>query len=325
MELVYLSRADVEALGTTMRDVLEALDVGFAAKGRGNTEMPPKPGIHTRPDCFIHAMPAYVKELDVAGLKWVAGYPPNPARGLPYITGLLVLNDCETGVPLAVMDCAWVTAMRTGASAGISAKYLARAGSDTAAIVGCGVQARASLKALAEELPTLAEVRCYDLLPEATARFIAEMAAMFPALRFETCASAPEAVHAADVVVTAVPIVVNPKPDLDAGMLKEGGLAISLDYDSAWTGAAMRECDKFCSDDVGQLLATKEHGVYFGGIPATISADLGELAAGLKPGRQSDAERIFSMNMGIAVDDMMTAKVVYERALELGAGVRLPL
>jgi ornithine cyclodeaminase/alanine dehydrogenase len=325
VELVYLSRADVEALGTTMRDVLEALDVGFAAKGRGNTEMPPKPGIHTRPDCFIHAMPAYVKELDVAGLKWVAGYPPNPARGLPYITGLLVLNDCETGVPLAVMDCAWVTAMRTGASAGISAKYLARAGSDTAAIVGCGVQARTSLKALAEELPTLAEVRCYDLLPEATARFIAEMAAMFPALRFETCASAPEAVHAADVVVTAVPIVVNPKPDLDAGMLKEGGLAISLDYDSAWTGAAMRECDKFCSDDVGQLLATKEHGVYFGGIPATISADLGELAAGLKPGRQSDAERIFSMNMGIAVDDMMTAKVVYERALELGAGVRLPL
>ena len=325
MELVYLSRADVEALGTTMRDVLEALDVGFAAKGRGNTEMPPKPGIHTRPDCFIHAMPAYVKELDVAGLKWVAGYPPNPARGLPYITGLLVLNDCETGVPLAVMDCAWVTAMRTGASAGISAKYLARAGSDTAAIVGCGVQARTSLKALAEELPTLAEVRCYDLLPEATARFIAEMAAMFPALRFETCASAPEAVHAADVVVTAVPIVVNPKPDLDAGMLKEGGLAISLDYDFAWTGAAMRECDKFCSDDVGQLLATKEHGVYFGGIPATISADLGELAAGLKPGRQSDAERIFSMNMGIAVDDMMTAKVVYERALELGAGVRLPL
>lgn len=325
MELLYLSRADVEALGTTMRDVLEALDIGFAAKGRGNTEMPPKPGIHTRPDCFIHAMPAYVKELDLAGLKWVAGYPPNPARGLPYITGLLVLNDCETGVPLAVMDCAWVTAMRTGASAGISAKYLARAGSDTAAIVGCGVQARTSLKALVEELPTLAEVRCYDLLPEATARFIAEMAAMFPALRFETCASAPEAVHAADVVVTAVPIVVNPKPDLDAGMLKEGGLAISLDYDSAWTGAAMRECDKFCSDDVGQLLATKEHGVYFGGIPATISADLGELAAGLKPGRQSDAERIFSMNMGIAVDDMMTAKVVYERALELGAGVRLPL
>ena len=89
-------------------------------------------------------MPAYVQEPEVAGLKWVSGYPPNPAKGLPYITGLLVLNDPETGVPLAVMDCAWITAMRTGASAGISAKYLARADSEVAAMVGCGVQARPS-------------------------------------------------------------------------------------------------------------------------------------------------------------------------------------
>ena len=133
MELLYLSRADVEGLGLSMREVLRAVDDGFAAKGRGLTEMPPKPGIHTRPDCFIHAMPAYVREPEVAGLKWVSGYPPNPAKGLPYITGLLMLNDPETGVPLAVMDCAWITAMRTGASAGISAKYLARPDSEVAA------------------------------------------------------------------------------------------------------------------------------------------------------------------------------------------------
>jgi len=325
VELVYLSRADVEGLGMSMREVLDALDRGFAAKGRGHTEMPPKPGIHTRPDCFIHAMPAYVQELEVAGLKWVSGYPPNTAKGLPYVTGLLVVNDCETGVPLAVMDCVWITAMRTGASVGIAARYLAREGSDTAAIVGCGVQARTSLRALVEELPALAEVRCYDLLPAATQRYIADMASLFPALRFVSCASAPDAVRPADVVVTAIPIAAHPEPDLDAGMLKEGGLAVALDYDSAWTSAAMQECDRFCSDDIGQLLSTKEHGVYFGGIPAAISADLGELAAGLKSGRENDGERIFSMNMGIAVDDMVTAKVLYERALERGAGVRLPL
>jgi ornithine cyclodeaminase/alanine dehydrogenase len=325
VDLVYLSRADIEDLGMSMKEVLSALDRGFAAKGRGATEMPPKPGIHTRPDCFIHAMPAYVRELDVAGLKWVSGYPPNTAKGLPYISGLLVLNDCDTGVPLAVMDCVWITAMRTGASVGISARYLARAGSDTVAIVGCGVQARTSLMALVEELPALREVRCHDLFPEATKRFIADMVAMFPALRFVACASAPDAARGADVVVTAIPIVVDPQPDLDAGMLEEGGLGVALDYDSAWTSAAMRECDRFCSDDVDQLLATKEHGVYFGGIPAAISADLGELAAGLKPGRERDHERIFSMNMGIAVDDMVTAQVLYERALERGAGARLPL
>jgi ornithine cyclodeaminase/alanine dehydrogenase len=325
VELVYLSRADVESLGLSMREIIEALDLGFAAKGRGETEMPPKPGIHTRPDSFIHAMPAYVKDPEVAGLKWVSGYPANTAKGLPYITGLLVLNDPETGVPLAVMDCAWITAMRTGASAGISARYLARRDSAVAAIVGCGVQARTSVMALAEELPALREVRCYDLLASATQAFVEEMAPAFPALRFVTCGSAADAVRPADVAVTAIPIVVDPAPDLDAGMLKPGGLAISLDYDSAWTSPAMRECDKFCADDVAQLLATRDHGVYFGGIPETIHADLGDLAAGTRPGHETGDERIFSMNMGIAVDDMVTARVLYERALERGAGVRLPL
>ena len=325
MELLYLSRDAVAGLGMSMREVLTAVDAGFAAKGRGQTEMPPKPGIHTRPDCFLHAMPAYVRQPEAAGLKWVSGYPPNPAKGLPYIAGLFVLNDPDTGLPLAVMDCSWITAMRTGASAGISCKYLARPDSEVGAFVGCGVQARCSLMALVETLPGLREVRCYDLLSEATAGFIDEMAAVFPKLRFVACAAAAEAVRPADVVVSAIPIVVDPRPELDAGLLKEGGLACSLDYDSAWTGAAMAGCDKFCSDDVGQLLSTKEHGVYFAGIPEHIHADLGELAAGLKPGREDDRERIFSMNMGIAVDDVVTAKALYDRALERGAGIRLPL
>jgi ornithine cyclodeaminase/alanine dehydrogenase-like protein (mu-crystallin family) len=325
VDLLYLSRADIEGLGLSMREVLRAVDEGFAARGRGLTEMPPKPGIHTRPDCFIHAMPAYVQEPEVAGLKWVSGYPSNPAKGLPYITGLLVLNDPETGVPLAVMDCAWITAIRTGASAGISARYLARTDSEVAAVVGCGVQARPSLAALVETLPDLAGVRCYDLLPAATAAFVAEMGAAFPDLRFTPCESAAAAVREADVAVTAIPIVTQPAPELDGDDLREGALAISLDYDSAWTSAAMRRCDKFCADDVPQLLATRDHGVYFSGIPEVIHADLGELAAGLKPGREQSSERIFSMNMGIAVDDMVTAKVLYDLALRRGAGTRLPI
>ena len=87
----------------------------------------------------------------------------------------------------------------------------------------------------------------------------------------------------------------------------------------------MKECDKFVCDDTHQLLSTKEEGVYFGGIRREYVADLGELAAGLKPGRQNERERIFSMNMGIAVDEMVTAKIVYERALERGIGTRLPV
>ena len=119
--LLYLSREDVEAVDLSMADIIAALEEMFREKGQGKVEMPPKPGIHTRPDAFIHAMPAYIPSLEAAGMKWVSGYPGNQARGLPYITGLLVLNDPLTGIPLAVMDATWITAMRTGAAAQVAA------------------------------------------------------------------------------------------------------------------------------------------------------------------------------------------------------------
>ena len=139
-------------------------------------------------------------------------------------------------------------------------------------ILGCGVQARTSLMALVETLQELRQVRCNDLFPACTKRFIDDMSAAFPGLEFVTCSSPAEMIEGADVVVSAIPIVTEPQPALDAGMLKPGGLAVSLDYDSAWTSAAMRERAKDCSDDIGQMLTTKEHGVYFGGIPNEIYA-----------------------------------------------------
>ena len=91
--MLYLSRRDVEEVGLSMREIIEALDRMFREKGEGRVEMPPKPGIHTQPDAFIHAMPAYIPSLGSAGMKWVSGYPGNQKKGLPYITGLLILND----------------------------------------------------------------------------------------------------------------------------------------------------------------------------------------------------------------------------------------
>ncbi len=117
-QFLYLSRADVEAVELPMPEIIDALEVAFRQHGQGKVEMPPKPGVHSRPDAFIHAMPCYIPGPEAIGIKWVAGYPENPKRGLPYITGLLVLNDAETGLPLAVMDCTWITAKRTGGGHG---------------------------------------------------------------------------------------------------------------------------------------------------------------------------------------------------------------
>ena len=126
-QLLYLSQADVVSAGLSMAEIISSMERMFLAKGQGRTEMPPKPGIHPGGgDNFIHAMPAYISDLKSAGIKWVSGFPQNPKKGLPYISGLLIFNDAQTGLPLAVMDCVWITAKRTGAASAISARHLAR-------------------------------------------------------------------------------------------------------------------------------------------------------------------------------------------------------
>ena len=107
----------------------------FLEKAKRRVEMPPKPAIHTNGDAFLHAMPAFIPKIKSAGMKWVGGYPENYKRGLPYITGLLVLNDMETGVPMP----SWTAPDNGGAHGGgtaLTAKYLARQGSNTLAILG---------------------------------------------------------------------------------------------------------------------------------------------------------------------------------------------
>jgi ornithine cyclodeaminase/alanine dehydrogenase-like protein (mu-crystallin family) len=147
-KVLYLSRADVVSTGLGMAKIIQLLEKAFDEKGHGRVEMPPKPGIHPGGgDNFIHAMPAYIPALNSAGIKWVSGFPGNAQKGLPYITGLLILNDPETGIPIAVMDCEWITAMRTAAASAVAAKRLARPDSARLGVLGCGVQGRTNTEA----------------------------------------------------------------------------------------------------------------------------------------------------------------------------------
>ncbi len=320
-QLLYLSRADVEAVGVTMREVIDALAVAFQEHGLGHAEMPPKPGVHSQPNAFIHAMPAYIPALHAIGLKWVSGYPGNQQKGLPYITGLLILNDDETGIPLAVMDCTWITAMRTGAATALAASYLARPESETVGILGCGVQGRTNLEGLATLFP-VKRVLAYDKTPENAQRYAADMSARF-GLEVKVVDDPRRAVSGCDMVVTAGPILHTPHATIKAGWLDAGAFASLVDYDSYWDGPALQEVDKFCTDDIPQLEYYRSIG-YFQSIPP-IYASLGELVTGRKPGRQSPAERTIACNLGLALDDMATAPIVYRRAVERGIGTWLPL
>jgi ornithine cyclodeaminase/alanine dehydrogenase len=319
--MLYLSRADVEKVALDMPTILKLLEEAFKEKGNGKVEMPPKPGIHTMPDAFIHAMPAFIPSLHSAGIKWVSGYPENFKRGLPYITGLLILNKDETGIPYAVMDCTWITAYRTGAATGLAAKYLARPNSEVAAILACGVQGRTNLEALASIFP-LKRAYAYDILPEVQAKFITEMKKKF---KFEIlpAKSPKEAVTASDLVVTSGPILKHPTPTIEKDWLKPGGFGSAVDFDSYWTGPAMAQMDRISTDDHAQFEYYRESG-YFSQTPAPY-ADLGQLATGQKPGRGSDKERNLAINLGLAMDDMAIAPEIYRRAMAKEIGTWLPL
>src|SRR5512139_314346 len=199
-QVLYLSRTDVETVNLSMQEIIGLLEQAFLEKGNGKVEMPPKPGIHTMPDAFIHAMPAYIPSMKSAGIKWVSGYPENFKRGLPYISGLMIMNDAETGIPYAVMDCSWITAMRTGAASALSAKYLARPASETAGILACGVQGRTNLEALACLFP-VKRAYAYDILPDIQEKFVVEMRERFD---FEIVGvkEPKQAVVESDLVVT---------------------------------------------------------------------------------------------------------------------------
>lgn len=321
LQLLYLSRADVEAVALDMPTIIELLEKAFLEKSQGKVEMPPKPGIHPLPNAFIHAMPAFIPALQSAGIKWVSGFPGNTARGLPYITGLLVLNDAQTGIPYAVMDCTWITANRTGAKTAIAARYLARPGSETAGILACGTQGRTNLLALATLFP-LRRVFAYDIDPQAQARYIEEMRARFS---FEIIGvrQPREAVIESDLVVTSGPILANPTPTIEKDWLKPGAFGSAVDYDSYWSGPALAQIDKLVTDDLPQFHDHRRGG-YFKHTPEPY-AELGDLVAGSKPGRQNDSERTLAMNLGLAMDDMAVAPEIYRRARQLGLGVWLQL
>jgi len=318
---LYLSRKDVEGVNMGMTDIIIALEDMFKEKGEGRVEMPPKPGIHTRQDAFIHAMPAYIPKLQSAGMKWVSGYPDNQKLNLPYISGLLILNDPENGFPIAVMDATWITAMRTGAATAVAAKYLARPDSSSVGIIACGVQGRSNLEALSC-LFGIDKVKAFDISPQAAELFAIEMKEVIKG-EIEIVNDPRDAVVGLDLVVTSGPILKNPDPVVEAGWLSEGSFASLVDFDSYFKADALREADKLATDDKNQMLSYREHG-YFKDTPQPY-ADLGEIAAGKKPGRENSSERTICINLGLALADMATAIVIYKKAREKGLGIQLPL
>jgi len=306
--LVYLTREEVKAALPAVLDQVDLVEDTYRAMARGRVEMPPKPGVHPRPDAFIHAMPAYLRDRDVAALKWVSGYPENPRRGLPYISGLIVVNEAETGLPRAIMDAGEITAARTAAASGVCVRALAPAGWSEAAILGFGEQGRYHAGVVTALNPR-ARIHVYDprLTPDPESP---------SAVDVHVHADARSAVRDAQVVITAGPIIKSPRPVLDSGWLAGGGLLLPVDFDFYLKPELVAAAELFLVDDVDQYEYYRTQG-HFGGWPSA------QATVGAALERGVEGKLVVACNLGVGALDAAFADAVLTAAERTGSGERL--
>ena len=323
---LYLTQDEVKSI-LDMKSTLEAVESAFREMGNENIEMPARVYLHFDKGVLI-AMPAYMPGLDAAGTKLVTVHPGNKqAYGLPAVNARIVLNSPENGLPLAIMDGTYVTALRTGAAGATGIKYLSREDSKEVGLCGLGVQGRSQLVGLMEVRPGVEKIKVYDIVPEAKKAFVDEMNEKYSGVNFVPVDSAKKAAEGSDIVITCTP---SPEPFIDGAWLKKGCHVSAIGAD---TGAkrelmtsVIERCDKLVVDFIPQAFVTgdfripKEEGVI---TEEDIYAELGQIVAGKKEGRTSPDEVTLFKATGLAIQDVGTAHKVYQLAKEKGIGITL--
>jgi len=320
MEVLWLTQEEVKSV-MDMHSDMQVVERAFRQHGLGKVQMPPKSYLYyTAYNGDLRTMPAYLEEEDITGVKIVNVHPGNPALGLPTVMALIVLISPQTGAPIAIMDGTYLTDIRTGAAGGIAAKYLARKDSKVIGLVGAGNQARTQLEALSEVFePELVKVT--SRTKESCEQFIREAADIISCeIRYEETI---ENVCDCDILVTTTP---TRKPIVKAQWIKEGTHINAIGADAVGKEELDPELiirSKIVVDDIVQALHSGEVNVplfkhYIS--ENDIHAQLGEVIVGLKPGRTSEEEITIFDSTGLAIQDVASAHLVYQRALSKGLG-----
>lgn len=324
-EILYLTRADIEGLGIGRLETVELVREALTEHGKKDCEMPAKIGIHPVPNSLMHAMPAWIPKSEACGIKWAENFPDNHELGLPATSGLVVLNDPESGWPVSVMDAVWITARRTPAVTALACEFLAPSRTTEAGIAGAGVQGREHAQVLPMVLRDLEVLKIYDPRREAVDSLIADLGDTAPEVELRAAEGPEEIVRGSQVVMSATPILFEPDPQVRHEWIEPGSLILPIDLDSYWEWATLSGADKFLVDSTEEMeYFTGVAGYFPNGLP-DIYGEIGEVVAGLKPGRESDEELIVDMNIGMAVEDMVVARELYDRAIRHGVGRVLPL
>ncbi|MCD4822051.1 MAG: alanine dehydrogenase [Methanococcoides sp.] len=325
MDILWLDQNDVRSI-LELSAVMEAVEKAFEQHGRKKVQMPPKSYLYfDKHNGDLRTMPAYLEEQDVAGVKIVNVHPDNRAKGLPSVMALFVLNSTETGQPLAVMDGTYLTDLRTGAAGGVAAKYLARKDSHVVGIVGAGNQAKTQLMALSLVFD-IHQVKVYDISTDRAEGFRGDMIQKIGAEII--VASSVEEVCDCDILVTVTPVR---EPVVRSEWIKPGTHINAIGADAA----GKEELDpmlltraKVIVDDIVQASHSGEVNVPLSDGVITsddIWAEIGEVVADIKVGRENESEITVFDSTGLAIQDIATATIVYNAAKKRGLGRSLSM
>lgn len=323
----YLNALDIEALAMTDGEIIEAVESGLIAQGNGQTVIEPRVHLEPNPDFHGHfnVLRGYVAPLDAAGVKIVGDYVDNYLHSLPSEFGILNLFDPRTGMPRAILDATVITDMRTGAVTAIGAKHLAKKNPRILGHIGARGTAYWNVRLL-DHLYDFDEIRVHSRRPESRNGFAAKLSADLgkPVKAVEDWRSC---VEGADIVVEASRLS-QPTPLLKTEWIKPGALVVPYGTMSAVELSLTDIMAKMVVDDWGQCKGGK-----FGSLrahveagklsEATLHAELGQIAAGLKPGRESEDETILFWHRGLSLSDIALGKAMLAKAQANGIGQRL--
>src|SRR5579864_5069735 len=323
---LLLTRKDVSEL-LPLSDCIQAVEQAFQLQGEGRAPAPGVLGVHAQGGGFHIKAGTLPLGQNYFAAKANANFPGNPARGLPTIQGVILLFDADNGQVLAAMDSMEITTLRTGAATAVAAKFLARKDSRTATICGCGNQGRVQLRAIGHACP-LENAFAWDIQNDAAERFALAMAAEL-GIAVTPVSDLPAALRQSDLCVTCTParkFFIHEK-DVPPGMFIAAVGADNEDKQEL-DPALLGPKNKVVADVVAQCatIGDLHHALATG--TATVSgvyAELGEIVCGKKLGRTSAEEITIFDSTGMALQDVASAAIVYEKAVKEGKGMRLDL
>lgn len=325
--MLVLSSNDLEKI-LSMREVIKAMEKAFLELYKGTAKVPLRTIINIdKHKGIMLYMPCYLEENDALAIKVVSVYEENLKKGLPTIFAAVLVNDPETGKPLAIMEGGYLTAMRTGATSGVATKYLARNDSRIVGIIGAGVQARTQLWAVYEIRP-IERVFVYDISMERAKSFADYMSKKL-GIEIIIAKSPEEVVNNSDILILATTAK---QPVIDGDWVKAGTHINSI----GWVGPGGRELDSKTVKKAKVVVDSKEAVLKESGdiiIPIKegtideghIYAELAEIVSGAKKGRTSDEDITLFKSVGLAIEDAIIAKLAYEEAVKKGIGKEIKL